>query len=142
MTPEEITAFLEEHFPQSTQYGFKIRHADGKTAEVVLDAGYEHLRPGGTISGPTMMAMVDMVMYVLVLSAVGPRSMAVTTSLNINFLRRPDPGSIIAIATMLKLGRRLAVGEVGLYHLKEDGDPDRQAGPIAHATCTYALPSD
>lgn len=142
MTPEEITAFLREHFPQSTKYGFDIRYADGKTAKVVLDAGYDHLRPGGTVSGPTMMTMVDTVMYVLVLSAVGPKAMAVTTSLNINFLRRPDPGSIIAVAQMLKLGRRLAVGEVGLYHLKEDGSPDREAGPFAHATCTYAIPSE
>ncbi len=142
MTPDEITAFLREHFPQSERYGFEIRHADGKSADVVLDAGYEHLRPGGTVSGPTMMAMVDTAMYVLVLSAVGPKAMAVTTSLNINFLRRPDPGSIVAIADMLKLGRRLAVGEVGLYHLKDDGTPDREAGPFAHATCTYAIPPD
>ncbi|HMK78369.1 MAG TPA: PaaI family thioesterase [Xanthobacteraceae bacterium] len=94
----------------------------------------EHsLRPGGTISGPTMMALTDFAMYVAVLASVGPVPLAVTTSLNINFLRKPAPRDLIAEAKLIKLGKRLAVGDVAIY---SDGEEEM----VAHATATYSIP--
>jgi uncharacterized protein (TIGR00369 family) len=93
------------------------------------------LRPGGTVSGPTLMALADFAMYVVLLSAIGPVGLAVTTNLNINFLRKGQPGrDVLAAARLLKLGKRLAVGEVNLL---SGGSPD----PIAHVTATYSIPS-
>jgi uncharacterized protein (TIGR00369 family) len=93
------------------------------------------LRPGGTISGPAMFALADVAMYAAVLAMIGPRPLAVTTNLNINFLRRPKPGDMLADATILKIGRRLAVGEVSL---RSDGEDEL----VAHATSTYSLPEE
>ena len=93
------------------------------------------LRPGGTISGPTMMALTDFAMYVAILASVGPVPLAVTTNLNINFLRKGVAGrDVLAAATILKLGKRLAVGEVNLL---SGMSPD----PIAHVTATYSIPN-
>jgi len=94
------------------------------------------IRPGGTISGPTMMALTDFAMYVAVLASVGPVPLAVTTNLNINFLRKGLAGQdVLAAAKILKLGKRLAVGEVTLL----SGDsPD----PVAHVTATYSIPTN
>jgi uncharacterized protein (TIGR00369 family) len=91
------------------------------------------LRPGGTISGPTMMALTDFAMYVAILASVGPVPLAVTTSLTINFLRKPVPGDLIAEGRLIKLGKRLAVGEVEIYC---DGEDEM----VAHATSTYSIP--
>jgi uncharacterized protein (TIGR00369 family) len=93
------------------------------------------LRPGGTIGGPALMALADIALYGVVLSLVGRVELAVTTSLNFNFLRRPRPADVVADGRILKLGRRLAVGEVALYS-------DGLAEPVAHATGTYAIPPD
>ena len=93
------------------------------------------LRPAGTISGPTLMALADCAMYVVLLSAIGPVGLAVTTNLNINFLRKGQPGQdVLAAARLLKLGKRLAVGEVNLL---SGTLPD----PIAHAISTYSIPN-
>jgi acyl-coenzyme A thioesterase PaaI-like protein len=93
------------------------------------------LRPGGTISGPTLMGLADFAMYVVLLSAIGPVSLAVTTNLTINFLRKGYPGQdVLAAARILKLGKRLAVGEVNLL---SGTSPD----PIAHVTSTYSIPN-
>ncbi|MDX1512523.1 MAG: PaaI family thioesterase [Gammaproteobacteria bacterium] len=91
------------------------------------------LRPGGTVAGPVLMALADFVMWGVVMSLIGPVKLAVTTSLNINFLRRPGPGDVVAVGRILKLGKRLAVGEVYLY----TGDSDHL---VAHVTCTYSIP--
>ena len=93
------------------------------------------ISPGGTISGPTMMELADFAMYVAVFSAVGPMPLAVTTNLNINFLRKPAPADLLADAKLLKVGKRLAVGEVAIYS-------DGLAEPVAHVTSTYSLPSN
>src|SRR5207245_5093496 len=93
------------------------------------------LRPGGTVSGPTLMALADVAMYVVLLSAIGPVGLAVTTNLTINFLRKGAPGQdVLAAAKLLKLGKRLAVGEVNLL---SGSSPD----PIAHVTSTYSIPT-
>ena len=92
------------------------------------------LRPGGTIAGPVMMGLADAAVYALVLAHVGPVELAVTTSLNINFLRKPAPGDMLAIARPLKIGRRLAIGDVALY------SADADDVVVAHATATYSIP--
>src|SRR6476660_10503726 len=91
------------------------------------------LRPGGTISGPTMMGLTDFAMYVAVLASIGPVPLAVTTNLNINFLRKPAQKDLIAECRLIKLGKRLAVGEV---ELRSEGDD----ALVAHATATYSIP--
>jgi uncharacterized protein (TIGR00369 family) len=93
------------------------------------------VRPGGTLSGPTMMALADFAMYVAVLSAIGWVPLAVTTNLTINFLKKPKARDLVAEARLLKLGKRLAVGEVGL---RSDGEADL----VAHVTATYSIPLD
>jgi len=91
------------------------------------------LRPGGTISGPTMMGLTDFAMYVAVLASIGPVPLAVTTNLNINFLRKPAQRDLIAEVRLIKLGKRLAVGDVQIYSEGEDE-------MVAHATSTYSIP--
>ncbi len=93
-----------------------------------------HLRPGGTISGPTMMQLADFTMYVAVFSAVGREPGAVTTSLTINFLRKPGHADLIADARLLRVGRRLIYGEVTI---RSDGEEE----PVAHVTSTYSIPN-
>ena len=91
------------------------------------------LRPGGTISGPTMMGLTDFAMYVAILASIGPVPLAVTTNLNINFLRKPTQRDLIAEVRLIKLGKRLAVGDVQIYC---DGEDEM----VAHATSTYSIP--
>lgn len=130
MTVDELQAFLDEHFPQ---YTGKLESVGPHTARMRLPVGEEHLRPGGTVSGPTMMALADSCMYVAILGQIGPVALTVTTNFNINFLRRPEPRDLIAETCLLKLGKRLAVGEVGLYSEGEEA-------PVAHVTATYSIP--
>ena len=94
-----------------------------------------NLRPGGTISGPTLMAMVDFGFYLLLLARLGPVALAVTTNLNINFMRKPEPGDLLGEGRLLKLGRTLAVGDFTIW---SEGKKD----PVAHATVTYSIPPD
>src|SRR3954465_8189595 len=91
------------------------------------------LRPGGTISGPTMMALTDFAVSAGILASVGPVPLAVTTNLNINFLRKPAQRDLIAEARLIKLGKRLAVGDIQIYC---DGEDEM----VAHATATYSIP--
>lgn len=137
MTKPELEAFLAEEFPQEFARAttrFSIRSLGWQEAEIGYRAGQRDLRPGGTVSGPTLMMIADATMYILVLAHIGPVPLAVTTNLNINFMRRPKPGDLLACARLLKLGRALAVGDVTLYSAEA---PDVA---LAHATCTYALP--
>lgn len=126
-----IEAFVAKVFPQAVGFCSIVSVGDELVAE--LQAGDSYLRPGGTVSGPTLMTLADTAMYFLVLSRIGPVELAVTTNLNMNFLQRPPPGPVRAHAKMLKLGRRLAVGEVSIFA----GDKE---GPVAHATLTYSIP--
>jgi uncharacterized protein (TIGR00369 family) len=137
MTVKELERFLLAELPQ-------VFHSDsGLAIEAVWERGCRvrqafrevSLRPGGTISGPTMMALADFAMYVAVLAAIGPVPLAVTTNLNINFLRKPVPGDLVAEARLLKIGKRLATGEVTI---RSDGETE----PVAHVTSTYSIPPD
>jgi uncharacterized protein (TIGR00369 family) len=136
MTVAELEAFLRAELPYMFRHGsFAIEHADGQTCRIRQGFHESMLRPGGTISGPTLMALADCAMYVVLLSAIGPVALAVTTNLSINFLRKGVPGhDVIAEGRLLKLGRRLAVGEVLLFSASS---PD----PIAHVTTTYSIPN-
>src|SRR5271165_217772 len=136
MSVPELETFLHDAFPQVFRTGgdIGIEHADGRTCRVRQRYNEKMLRPGGTISGPTLMALADCAMYVVLLSAIGPVGLAVTTNLNINFLRKGPPGhDILAAARLLKLGKRLAVGEVNLLS-------GASRDPIAHVTATYSIP--
>src|SRR5512143_4120388 len=117
MDAEAIGKLLHEVFPQVFYpgCGLTIERVDYADIRVRKAFRENHLRPGGTISGPTMMELADFAMYVAVFSAVGPQPLAVTTNLNINFLRKPAQADLIAHAKLMKVGKRLAVGEVWLY---------------------------
>src|ERR1700751_5830910 len=114
MSVAELEQFLRAEFPQSFGSGdTRIESADGNTCRLRQRYSDQMLRPGGTISGPTLMGLADCAMYVVLLSAIGPVALAVTTNLSINFLRRGVPGhDVLARARLLKLGKRLAVREV------------------------------
>src|ERR1700745_371549 len=136
MSVAELGQFLRGEFhPAFSGDDITIESADGQTCLLRQRYSERMLRPGGTVSGPTLMALADFAMYVVLLSAIGPVGLAVTTTLNINFLRKGQPGQdILAAAKLLKLGRRLAVGEVTLL---SGTAPD----PIAHVTSTYSIPN-
>ena len=130
---DEMQLFLRDHFPQGEQYGRLDSLGDG-WAEMRLAVGDDHLRPGGTVSGPTMMGLADVALYAALLSRIGPVALAVTINLNLNFLRKPKANvDLLARAEMLKVGKRLGVGEV---YIRSAGEDD----PVAHATITYSIP--
>jgi uncharacterized protein (TIGR00369 family) len=135
LSRDELTRLLSNHFPEfmNAASGVTIEQLSHGAARVRQVFSPRMLRPGGTISGPAMMALTDFTMYVSLLSAIGWVPLAVTTQLNINFLRRPAQTDLIAEGRLLKLGKRLAVGEVVI---RSDG----QAEPVAHATSTYSIP--
>lgn len=137
MSVPELERFLHDVFPQAFRIGgdIAIEHADGASCRVRQRYSDRMLRPGGTISGPTLMALADCAMYVVLLSAIGPVGLAVTTNLNINFLRKgAAERDVLAEARLLKLGKRLAVGEVTLFSAES-------SDPIAHVTATYSIPN-
>ena len=135
MNADEIAKLLHEVFPQAFYPGCglaleRVEHGNIRVRRHFQD---DYIRPGGTISGPTMMELADFAMYVAVFSAVGPQPLAVTTNLNINFLRKPSQADLIAEARLMKVGKRLAVGEVMIYS-------EGLAEPVAHVTSTYSIP--
>ncbi len=137
MNLAEVDAFLDREFAElrRTTPTLKVEEVGHAYARLRLGSDPQLLRPGGTVSGPAMFTLADVAMYVAVLASIGPVALAVTTNLNINFLRRPQPGDLIGEASLLKLGKSLAVGEI---HLRA---PD-SADSVAHAVGTYALPPD
>jgi uncharacterized protein (TIGR00369 family) len=135
MDVKALTAFLEREFPQVNADGvaYTVTGAGPGYATMRLDPGDRHLRPGGTVSGPTLFALADIAAYVAILAQIGPVALAVTTNLNINFLRKPELGPINATAKVLKLGKRLAVMDISLTNGQDDE-------LVAHATATYSIP--
>lgn len=129
---EELREFLSEVFPQ-IEGEFLIEDIGPMRALARLPVADKHLRPGGTVSGPSMMALVDLVFYAAVLAQVGREPLTVTSNLNINFLRKPPLADLYAEARILKLGRRLVTGDAIVFG-RADG-PER---PLAHASLTYA----
>ncbi len=137
ITIEEIDELCQQSLPWAGLMGFEITDIGKGTCRVRLPQRDEFLRPGGTVNGPVLMSLADFGMYVAVLSRIGRVELAVTTSLNCNFLRRPKPGAVIAECRLIKLGKRLAYGEVSLYSEGAEAD-----GPVAHVTATYSIPPE
>ena len=128
---QEINDFLQREFPQS---GITVEAIGNRAATVRQNIDNRHLRPGGTVSGPTLMGIADAAVYAAILGEIGLVALAVTTQLNINFLNRPAAGrDIVAECRLIKVGKRLIVGEVYLY---SEGKED----PVAHVTTTYSVP--
>jgi uncharacterized protein (TIGR00369 family) len=135
LSVSEIDAFLRRDFPQLFIHGevFAVLDIGHGTCRMRMDYHESQLRPGGTISGPAMMALADVALYVALLGAIGEVSLAVTTNFSINFLKKPAPNAMIAECRYLKIGKRLAVGEAILV---SEGSTE----PVAHVTATYAIP--
>lgn len=133
MITAEIQNLLQKEFPNLQM---KVESCENRNARILLYTDLTHLRPGGTVSGPTMMMLADLAMYAAILNTIGSVVLAVTTNLNINFLRKPEPDrSLVGESTLMKVGKRLIVGEVSIY---SEDDPE----PVAHATCTYSIPPE
>ena len=132
MTAEEIQNFLQQEFLENPLI---VESCKNRRARLRLEVDQTHLRPGGTISGPAMMLLADTAVYAAILTTIGAVALAVTTNLNINFLRKPEANlDLIGESWLMKVGKRLIVGEVIIY---SENDPE----PVAHATCTYSLPT-
>lgn len=133
LSKTEVTEFLSEVFPQ-VKNDFTIESLDDMTASVRLNVEERHLRPGGTVSGPSIFALADVAIYITLLGMIGREALTVTTNCSIDFMRKPAANTdLIAECRLLKLGRTLAVGDVLIY---SDGMSD----PVARASLTYAIP--
>jgi len=137
LTAAELERRLSAEFPESfnPEFGLSIVEAWHGGCRLRLPFQANSLRPGGTISGPVIMMLADAAMYVALLVSIGWKPLAVTTSLNVNFLRKPAPRPLEAECRLLKLGKRLAVGDIAL---RSEGEEDL----VAHATSTYSIPSE
>jgi uncharacterized protein (TIGR00369 family) len=135
ITAEQFQELVWQGVPFVAQLGLLVERFAAGDITARLPYSDLLLRPGGTICGPALMALADVTLYGVVLSVIGRVELAATTNLNVHFLRRPAPADVIAQGRILKLGRRLAVGDVIMHSA---GD----ARPICHATGTYAIPPD
>jgi uncharacterized protein (TIGR00369 family) len=133
MGPDELNAFLAAAFPDA-QLPMRVTRADDDGVEVTWPFHENQLRPGGTLSGPTLMTLADTVAYVAVVAQIGPQFLTVTSHLDIDFLRKPPPADLRATGEVLKLGRRQAVVSIRIFSTADDG-------LVASSSCTYALPS-
>lgn len=135
LTRKELVERLETEFPESKHAlgDYDIEEIWYGGCRLRLRYDKRLLRPGSTLSGATMMALGDFALYLAVLSAIGWVPLAVTTNLTINFLRKPPARDLIAEARLIKLGKKLAVGEVALH-------ADGLEEIVAHVTSTYSIP--
>ncbi len=128
-----LQVFLQRDFGQVAE-DFAVERVGASGLTLRLRVAERHLRPGGTVSGPSMFALADVAMYLAILSRIGPVALAVTTNCSMDFMRKPAAGlDVLAHARILKLGRRLAVGDVLLYS-------EGLTEPVARAGLTYAVP--
>ena len=134
MSKIDLENFLEKEFPQVSN-NFKILNTKPNSLSMLMHISDEHLRPGGTVSGPTMFLLADVSFYLATLSMIGPKSLTVTTNCSINFLRKPNISDLISESRVLKIGKTLSVGDVLIYSegIKE---------PVAHASLTYSIPGE
>jgi uncharacterized protein (TIGR00369 family) len=128
---EAFNAIIASELPSAADAGIYLQAIEPGKASMVLPYSDTTLRPGGTIAGPFMMMLADVCMYAVVLSLLGEIKLAVTTSLNINFVRKPANTDLLARGSIIKMGKRLAVLEVSIYSNDEI---------VAHATGTYSIP--
>jgi uncharacterized protein (TIGR00369 family) len=134
MSKIDLENFLEKEFPQVSN-NFKILNTKPNSLSMLMHISDEHLRPGGTVSGPTMFLLADVSFYLATLSIIGPKSLTVTTNCSINFLRKPNISNLVSESRVLKIGKTLSVGDVLIYSegIKE---------PVAHASLTYSIPRE
>ena len=134
MSKIDLENFLEKEFPQVSN-NFKILNTKPNSLSMLMHISDEHLRPGGTVSGPTMFLLADVSFYLATLSMIGPKSLTVTTNCSINFLRKPNISDLISETRVLKIGKTLSVGDVLIYSkgIKE---------PVSHASLTYSIPRE
>ena len=134
MSKVDLENFLEKEFPQVSS-NFRILNTKPNSLSMLMHISDEHLRPGGTVSGPTMFLLADVSFYLATLSIIGPKSLTVTTNCSINFLRKPNISDLISETRVLKIGKTLSVGDVLIYSkgIKE---------PVAHASLTYSIPHE
>jgi uncharacterized protein (TIGR00369 family) len=137
LTAKELERLLDTEFPRTFNRdgGYVIEEVWPGGSRVRKHFNKASLRPGGTIAGTTLMALTDIAMYVAILATIGWKPLAVTTNLNINFLRKPEPRDLLAEARLLKLGKRLVVGDVVI---RSEGQDEL----VAHATSTYSVPAE
>lgn len=128
----QLQEILTSSFPDSDVP--RVEQVLEDEVTLVQTVNDRHGRPGGTLSGPTMMMLADTAAWMAILAQIGPVLLAVTTSLHIDFLRKPEITDLVARAKMLKLGRKLAVVEVSLFSLGHDQ-------LVAKAQVTYAIPT-
>lgn len=133
LSAQEIEDSIKAWVPMAADIGLKVEEVNHGYAKIRIPFQDKHLRPGGTISGPVMMTAGDTAMYVAILGSLGEMAMAVTSNLNINFLKRPDQLDLIAEAKIIKLGKRIAFCEVGI---RCEGSEEL----VAHVTGSYSLP--
>ena len=135
MSAKEMVLFLAKTFPQQAK-NFEIVELSETSLVVKHKIDDSHLRPGGTVSGPTMFSLADISLYILTMSRIGPVSLAVTTNCSMDFMRKPEAGvDLIAETRLLKLGKNLCVGDVLIY---SEGNKK----PVARASMTYSIPPD
>jgi len=136
LTVKELARLLSAEFPEmfNPAGGYVIEEVWHGGCRVRKRFDAQSLRPGGTIAGTAMMTLADFTIYVAILATIGWVPLAVTTNLNINFLKKPAPRDLLAEARLIKLGKRLAVGDIGI---RSEGEDDL----VAHATSTYSIPS-
>jgi len=133
MDADALNTFLSEVFAQVANE-YRVDAVDEDETTLRLMVGPQHLRPGGTISGPSMFGLADVAAYLATLSRIGPKALAVTTNCSIDFMRKPQAGvDLIAKARLLKLGKQLSVSDVMLYS-------EGSGKPVARASLTYAIP--
>ncbi len=132
MSIDALHRLMEREFPQvGEQFVITEIRADGLCLRMRIDDS--HLRPGGTVSGPSMFALADCAFYLATLAMIGPEALTVTTNCAIDFMRKPPPGDLLGEARILKLGQSLSVGDVIIHGLD---DPR----PLARASLTYSIP--
>ena len=133
LTAEELTEYLDDVFPQ-VRGEFTIEEVADMRIRTRLNVGERHLRPGATVSGPSIFALADVSVYLAVLAMIGREALAVTTNCSIDFMRKPvADADLIAECRLLKMGRVLAVGEVLIFSVGMDQ-------PVARASMTYSIP--
>ncbi len=139
MNVDDINQFIEQHFPQINDGGqcYFVESIEPGVATLRLEPDNRHLRPGNTVSGPTLFTFADIAAYVVILAHIGPVALAVTTNLNINFLRKPTLQTLHCRCRIMKLGKRLCVVEADIYPANEDAGGNAS---VAHATATYSIP--
>ena len=133
MSIDQLHEFMRAEFTQMAD-SVDVLNLSYGSIETRLKVGPESLRPGGTVSGPAMFALADVTIYLAVLAIIGPQKLAVTTNCSIDFMRKPSPGDLRAEGRILKMGRRLAVGDVLIFS-------SEFSEPVARASMTYSLPN-